>query len=516
MIDFRKETRPLKHTWSSCVGAGRANEGLRADWQQHLKTVVEECGFKYLRFHGLLHDDMHVYTEEDGVAHYNFQYIDKLFDYMLDCGIRPIVEFGFMPKALASNESTQFWWKGNVAPPVDYDKWAHLLEELVRHWMERYGRAEIESWYYEIWNEPNLKAFWDGTKTQYFELYKVSVKAIKAVDEKLRVGGPATSNFVPDDRFDGEIEEVSAQKILQVENIDELEWHGVWIKDFLEYCEKEQLPVDFVSTHPYPTDFALDGYGECIGKSRYRDSLYDDIMWLKDVIAKSAYPDAELHLTEWSSSPTSRDYAHDYLPAAAYVMRSNLMCAGMADSLSYWVFTDVFEEAGAGPAAFHGGFGMLNLQGVKKPVFHAYRMLNQLGEEELDRGEGYILTRKGNRLSAAFYNYPDKYRGTIPMSVYPDQTIARSCQDFEETRLFDFTVTGLRPGDTYTLCILHKEDIAVELWNQMGAPIAPSREQEELLRRQGEVLEEIMFDVNEKGNLELKFILDSWSIAELR
>lgn len=514
-IDFGKEGKELKHTWSNCVGAGRANEGLRADWQQHLKTIVDACGFRYLRFHGLLHDDMHVYTEENGIPCYNFQYIDKLFDYMLGCGIRPIVEFGFMPKALVSNDSTLFWWKGNVAPPNDYGKWGELVKRLVEHWMARYGKEEIENWYYEIWNEPNLKPFWDGTRSQYFELYRVSVQAIKSVDAALRVGGPATSNYVPDARFDGEIEDVSCQETFRVEDIDGLKWHGVWIREFLAFCEREKLPVDFVSTHPYPTDFALDGHGESNGRSRYRDSLYDDIMWLKETIEGSAYPKAEIHLTEWSSSPTSRDYSHDYLPAAAYVMRSNLEVSGLVDSLSYWVFTDVFEEVGAGPKPFHGGFGMISLQSVKKPVFHAYRILHELGTEELARGEGYIFTRKDQRLSASFYYYPEEYRGTVPMSVYPDQTVARECQAFGKMRQYDFAVVGLKPGDTYLLRILHKEDIAVELWNQMGAPAELDREQEEELRRQGEVMEEIPLTVGESGTLKLSFSLDSWSVAEL-
>lgn len=515
-IDFGQEGKELKHTWSNCVGAGRANEGLRADWQQHLRTVADECGFRYLRFHGLLHDDMHVYTEENGIPCYNFQYIDKLFDYMLKCGVRPIVEFGFMPKVLASNDSTQFWWKGNVAPPNDYGKWEKLVKHLVEHWMMRYGKEEIEKWYYEIWNEPNLKPFWDGTRSQYFELYKVSVQAIKSVDATLCVGGPATSNYVPDERFDGEVEDVSCHETFRVEDIDGLKWHGVWVKEFLAFCEREKLPVDFVSVHPYPTDFALDGHGESNGRSRYKDSLYDDIMWLKETIKDSAYPNVEIHLTEWSSSPTSRDYSHDYLPAAAYVMRSNLEVSGLVESLSYWVFTDVFEEVGAGPKPFHGGFGMISLQGVKKPVFHAYRILHGLGTEELARGEGYIFTRKGSKLSAAFYHYPEEYKGTVPMSVYPDQTTARECQSFGKRRQYEFSIAGLKPGDTtYLLRILRKEDIAVERWNQMGAPAELNREQEEELRRQGEVMREVPLTVGENGILELVFSLEPWSVAEL-
>ncbi|HYO20891.1 MAG TPA: hypothetical protein VER36_00710, partial [Flavisolibacter sp.] len=205
-INARAKGEAFKHFWSKCAGAGRACEGLRAGWLEQLKLAKEHCGFEYLRFHGLFHDDMFVYKEVNGNPVYNWQYIDELFDRMLEIGIKPFVELGFMPKALASGERTQFWWKGNVSAPSDYNKWATLVGEFTKHCMSRYGLPEVKTWYFEVWNEPNLRAFWDASKSEYFQLYKVSVNAIKAIDKNLRVGGPATSNFVPDERFDGDIE----------------------------------------------------------------------------------------------------------------------------------------------------------------------------------------------------------------------------------------------------------------------------------------------------------------------
>ena len=122
------------------VGAGRAAEGLRADWMRDLKIVHHECGFKYVRFHGLLQDEMGVYNEDkNGVPFYNFQYIDALYDSILDIGMKPFVELSFMPDALKSNDKTIFWWKGNISPPKDYDKWQNFINALVKHWTERYG-----------------------------------------------------------------------------------------------------------------------------------------------------------------------------------------------------------------------------------------------------------------------------------------------------------------------------------------------------------------------------------------
>ena len=130
-VDFGKTSGALNTFFNECVGAGRANEGLRADWQQQLAYVRKECGFKYIRMHGLLTDDMAVYKEDkNGKPEYNYMYIDALFDFLESIGMKPFVELGFMPNALASGHQTIFWWRGNVTPPKDYEKWGALLKIL--------------------------------------------------------------------------------------------------------------------------------------------------------------------------------------------------------------------------------------------------------------------------------------------------------------------------------------------------------------------------------------------------
>ncbi|HEX8605158.1 MAG TPA: hypothetical protein VF774_21110, partial [Pseudoduganella sp.] len=146
----------LNKTFNEVVGAGRANEGLRADWQQQLAEIRRDAGFRYIRMHGLLSDDMGVYkVDAQGKEHYNFQYIDALYDYLLSIGVKPFVELGFMPAAMASGDKTIFWWRGNVTPPRSYEKWGTLVRKLTEHWTERYGQQEVASWYFEVWNEPN-------------------------------------------------------------------------------------------------------------------------------------------------------------------------------------------------------------------------------------------------------------------------------------------------------------------------------------------------------------------------
>lgn len=194
-VDYNKSAGKMNTMFKECIGAGRANEGLRADWQQQLAMIKKECDFKYIRMHGLLTDDMAVYREDNkGNPEYNYQYVDVLFDYILSIDMKPFVELGFMPSALASGKETIFWWKGNVTPPKDYKKWGDLIRNLTQHFTERYGAEEVKTWYFEVWNEPNLTpGFWTGTQAEYFKLYDYSTRAIKSVNPDYKVGGPGTA-----------------------------------------------------------------------------------------------------------------------------------------------------------------------------------------------------------------------------------------------------------------------------------------------------------------------------------
>ncbi|HEX8017098.1 MAG TPA: glycoside hydrolase, partial [Flavobacterium sp.] len=184
-VDFNKSSGKINTMFKECIGAGRANEGLRADWQQQLAMAKKECDFKYIRFHGLLSDDMAVYREDPkGNPEYNYQYVDVLFDFIVSLKMKPFVELGFMPNALASGSETIFWWKGNVTPPKDYKKWEDLIRNLTEHFTERYGAEEVKTWYFEVWNEPNLTpGFWTGTQAEYFKLYEYAARGIKAVNK---------------------------------------------------------------------------------------------------------------------------------------------------------------------------------------------------------------------------------------------------------------------------------------------------------------------------------------------
>jgi xylan 1,4-beta-xylosidase len=518
--DLSQTGLPLRHFWSACVGAGRANEGLRADWQRQLRKAVAECGFKYIRFHGLFHDDMFVYRETmDGRAIFNFQYVDELFDTLLEIGIKPFVEFGFCPGDLATEKGTVFWWKGNGSPPKDWDKWAELIRRTVRHWIERYSLNEVRSWYFEVWNEPNLSPFFRGTKGQYFEMYKVTARVLKELDSGLRVGGPSTSNFVPDPRFAAEKEDVSTHRaVLEAKDLDALDWRPVWVEQFIDFCQRDGLPLDFVSCHPYPTDWAFDEHGQGKKSTRGVGATPRDLALLRKIVDGSPFPKAEIHLTEWSSSSSPRDFTHDFLQAATYVTKANLDSIGLVDSLSYWTFTDVFEEGGAGDTIFHGGFGMINLQGIVKPTFHAYRFLNAFGNELVSKGPSWIVTKDSQtgRMTALAYHYPPEMPLSVPGS-FGTRNKAYETLSLGNPQTLTVDLVGLKPGARVlveTLDQLHGN--AMGAWKAMGCPESMTREQTQALRSSAETTKEEICTAEESGRFTLSRNIDPWSVILIK
>jgi xylan 1,4-beta-xylosidase len=338
----------LRHAWEHTVGSGHAILALRADWQEQLHRCHDELGFRYVRFHGLLSDDLGTLIEHQGKPLYSFFNANRICDFLLSIGMKPFVELGFMPEMLASGRETVFKWRGNVTPPADHDAWATLIRRLVSQWVDRYGIDEVRQWFFEVWNEPNIPAFWTGTRDDYFKLYGHTVRAIKSVDASLRVGGPATAK-------------------------------AAWIEELLDYCKKNSIALDFISTHIYPTDPL--GFEGADTEEQLANSPRDLMRDRAKAVHEHAR-DRPVYFTEWNISSNPRDHYHDEPFAAAYAAKIALETDPFVDGYSFWTFTDIFEENYFPSIPFHGGFGLLNLYGVPKPVYRAFQLLHALGTEQ--------------------------------------------------------------------------------------------------------------------------------------
>lgn len=335
------QTQVLPRPWEPMIGSEhlsylleRERTGGRVigtELREALRIAHDELGVRAVRAHGILCDDLAVYTEVDGVPRYDFSGVDQVYDELLALGLRPIVELSFMPADLARDPGKSvFTYGAIISPPKDWDRWAELVTRLVRHLTERYGLPEVrENWAFEVWNEPNLDVFWSGTPQEYFRLYDVSAAAIKSVDPALRVGGPSSAA-------------------------------AEWVDDLLAHVSRSGAPLDFVSTHVYG-NAPLD---------------------LRPSLTRHGH-DAPLWWTEWGPTPTHFNQVGDTVFAAAFLLSGMRSALGRIGALSHWVASDHFEELGPPPALFHGGFGLLTVGNLRKPRFWALALLARLGSQEL-------------------------------------------------------------------------------------------------------------------------------------
>lgn len=384
-IDTTTPAKPFPHFWEEMFGSGRAVLALRDNYRKDLKEVHDQVGARYVRFHAIFHDEVGVYDEDEkGNPVFNFSYVDQIYDGLLAQGVRPCVEIGFMPRKLAAREAIHpFWYKQNVAPPKDYAKWDLLIHTFAQHLVDRYGIGEVSQWYFEVWNEPNID-FWAGEAKQatYFELYDHTAHALKAVNPRLRVGGPATAA-------------------------------AHWIPEFLAHVDKEHVPVDFVSTHGYADDSVEDMLGTH-EEIPLRDRVCRAVRKVHGEIHASALPSLPLLWTEWNVPSYDLLNGRDSWYVGPALARDISQCDGLVNLMSFWTFDDVFEEGGVTRQPFDGAFGLIAAGRIKKPSFYDFAVLHTLGEERLPSPADNLLVtrRKDGVLVVAAWNLVDLDQAT--------------------------------------------------------------------------------------------------------
>lgn len=380
-IDVTAPSHPFPHFWEDMFGSGRAVLALRDSYRQNLRTVQAATGFEYVRFHAIFHDDMGVYDEDSqGRPLYNFSYVDQVYDGLLANHVRPFVELSFMPRKLASDPAAlhAFWYKQNVSPPASYVKWDALIRTFTQHLVDRYGIDEVAQWYFEVWNEPNID-FWVGNPKEltYYELYDHTARAVKQVNSRLRIGGPATAQ-------------------------------AAWVDQFLKHCADNKVPVDFVSTHVYGNDSAENALGHPADIAP-NQMVCPAVRKVHDQIRSSAFPEIPFIMSEFNASYANSREVTDSLFMGPWLADTIRKCDGLINQMSYWTFSDDFEEQGVIKEPFYGGYGLLAEGGIPKPAFNAFVLLHKLGTTRLENQSGSVLAtrRTDGSLAVAVWNYGD-------------------------------------------------------------------------------------------------------------
>jgi xylan 1,4-beta-xylosidase len=442
VVDAHATGTPFPHFWEEMFGSGRANLVLRANYRTDLQLVRKVTDFRYVRFHGIFDDDNGVYNEDaQGNAVYNWSYVDQIYDGLLANGIRPYVEISFMPKALAAIQKTHaFWYKPYPSPPKDYGKWDALMTAFAQHLIERYGIEEVSQWYFEVWNEPNID-FWIGRPAQstYFELYDHTARALKAVNPRLRVGGPATAQ-------------------------------AAWVGDLIAHATQNNVPLDFVSTHVYGNDTSDNVFHDnrAIAPHQMVCAAVDKV---HEEIVHSARPDIPLIWSEFNATYMNEQALTDSIYMGPWMADTISKCDGKTLMMSYWSFSDVFEEQGVVKTPFYGGYGLVAEDDIPKPAYDVFRLLHELGDVRLPapKDEALVTRRADGTLVIAAWNLVE------PGASGSDKSVTFELKDVADGTYAEIQRVDANYGDV------------LDAWKQMGSPKYPTRRQIGDLRKASEL-----------------------------
>jgi len=469
-LDLRAPAQPFPHFWEQMFGSGRAILSLRQSYRDDLREVKSATDFKYIRFHAIFHDEVGVYDEDSaGKPIYNFSYVDQIYDGLLQSGVRPFVELSFMPKKLAAEPKYQdFWYKPNVSPPKSYEKWGELIRQFTQHLVDRYGLDEVSQWYFEVWNEPNLD-FWAGSPREqtYFELYDSAARAVKEVSPRLRIGGPATAQ-------------------------------AAWADRFIQHAVKENVPVDFVSTHVYGNDSAPDVFGthEQIPRTQM---VCRAVRKVHDQIVASARPQLPLIWSEFNASYMNEPEVTDSTYMGPWMADTIRQCDGLVDMMSYWTFSDVFEEQGVVKRPLYGGYGLIAEDGLPKPAFNAFKLLHKLGETRIPaNADDILVTRRAD--------------GAIVIALWNTPVVGGG-GDAKEVVLQLNSLTGRKKATIYRMDADHGS--LLKAYSAMNSPAYPTQTQILALRQAAELPPPEKMPIH-NGQITLQLAPDALVLIEVR
>ncbi len=444
-LDAGAPSRPFPHYWEQIFGSGRAVLSLRESYRRDLRAMRAATDIHYVRFHAILDDDIGVYSEDaQGQPSYNWSYVDQIYDGLLENGVRPFVELSFMPRALASSLTPHaFWYKPFPSPPKSYAKWEELVYRFASHLVERYGAPEVEQWYFEVWNEPNID-FWTGEPRQatYFELYDHAARAIKRADSLLRVGGPATAQ-------------------------------AAWVDAMITHAAERNIPLDFVSTHVYANDTAEDVFGTHEAIPR-RDMVGRAVRKVYEQVKASRLPQIPIYWSEYNASYKNEIEVTDSSYMGPWLANNISVCDGLTAGMSYWTFSDVFEEQGVVKTPFYGGFGLIAEGGVPKAAFNAFAMLHRLGDRRIQPAlhDALATERADGTLVVAVWNY------AAPAETGAPRRVVVRVKGWSRAR-FRVEIVDRGHGS------------ALAAWQAMGSPSFPTREQYQSLRQAAGVTQKL-------------------------
>lgn len=483
--DLSKVIDVVNPHWKKLVNFGRASEGFRQDLQDQLRCAKKDIGFEYVRFHGIFSDDMKiVMRDRNGLLTYNWDKVDRLIDSLMELGLKPFLELGFMPSILASGSETIYEWKANVTRPKEIEEWKGFIRSFITHLSHRYTCKVVETWYFEIWNQPELEGiYWMGNFIEFLDFYEATYREIKAVSSKMRVGSPSITH-------------------------QELRY-GTYLEKFLKAAKNRGIQLDFISLHLYQenysvldlkkllekVDFEKEGFSSLLEltktiKSPYHtdDFVRTNLLMVRVLLRSLNLENLPIFVTEWNVSMHYGNTFSDTAFKGAFVLDKLMETMGLSEAMGYWTLSDIFEEFGIPDSQFHGGFGMMTKTGLKKPEYYAFQFLSQTGEEVIHKDQHALITRKGDHVQMILWNHSyfnKEYRESKDFSITEENRYA--IFEDKETERYEIEINNISGRYREIQRAVNREaGSAFDEWIRMGQPENMSLDEQEYLKSQAQ------------------------------
>ena len=458
-VNVKDIQRYLTHNFKNTISVGRARDLLNPDVRKMLQDLQTTIGYKYIKFHGILSDDMEVcHRLQDGTLQFSCRMVDAALEFLLSIGLKPIVQLSFMPAALASDlNKTVFYKPFNTSPPRDMAEWNRLIEDFTRHLITRFGREEVAGWPFCVWCEPetSTKMFGFGNLALFCEFYKNTYDTVKSVCPDIRFGSPAFLYM----RRHGE---------------------PLFLTNFIRYTRSHSCRPDFMNIHYYSDIIPREAVDINVSNApstqfpKEPDDFAAFITAVRELLDTLSVGDLPVYLTEWNLTLSHRNLISDTCFKSCYILKNLLENYDRLDSFSYWSLTDLLEENPPPDSGhtFHGGLGIYTKNGVRKSVFYAFDFANRLGDELLAQGDGYFVTRKGRNIQIITYNYVH-YGDLFAAGDSIGVTITSRYAPFDMSRRVTFSIplSGLDDGRYVVKEYFVNRDYgsAFDLWVKIGA-----------------------------------------------
>lgn len=497
-VDLTKEKGPLKPIWA-WFGYDEPNYTYMKDGKKLLTEISKLSKVPVnVRVHSLLvtgdgeaalkWGSTNAYTEDaNGKPIYNWTIVDKIFDTFIERGMKPIAQIGFMPQALSTKpEPYRHHWKpgdnyndiylGWAYPPKDYNKWAELVYQWVKHSVDKYGKKEVESWYWELWNEPNI-SYWKGTVDEYIKLYDYTADAVKRALPTAKIGGPEVT---------GPSWEGSKKFFIPFME------HVVKGKNYV--TGKVGTPIDFITFHAKGAPKIVEGHVQMNMGTQLRDidegfkivASYPSLKNLPIIIGESDPEGCAACSEDVSPQNAYRNGTmYSSYTAASFARKYDLAQSrgvNLAGAVT-WAFE--FEDQ-----PWYRGFRDLATNGVDKPVLNVFRMFGMMpgNRVEVKNGLAYDYARirdESVRAEADINALASKDAKSAAVMVwnYHDDNVP------SPDAPVSLRLNGL-PNKNVTVHhyrIDQKLSNSYEVWKKMGSPKSPTTEQIAQLEKAGQL-----------------------------